>query len=403
MSAGKSDNDRRGIEYLERWIGVGTGQAGKRPVPRAVSADAVNKTSSSGPDGSQGPPLRKTAMRIYSRTYLIPTLQLCRHDTQATLRTQLKALAVQHRSMFFNGGPVILDMGNVSQDGSPHARPLTQEALSEVLEVVREMGLVPVGVCNGSHDVDRVAVQAGVPKVMLNHSHTGAGSHTGVSNITPEVKNITQVTSSSAIDTSIRKTTAVQTSSGTSSAPFTQTPPRPAPPIQNHRSHHEPKNAAKKVEVGDMQTAQKSKNSPVTLEVEKVERKPIEIEEHVPHVLPEALEAMLYTGTVRGGQQVYAEGRSLVVVGSVSSLGEVLADGDIHVYGVLRGRALAGLGGNMGARIFATKFDAELVGVCDVIQPCESPEGISGLVPHSPTVVSLRGGKLLFQSMTDVR
>lgn len=68
---------------------------------------------------------------------------------------------------------------------------------------------------------------------------------------------------------------------------------------------------------------------------------------------------------MRSGQQVYAEGRALVVVGAVNGGGEVLADGDVHVYGPLRGRAVAGLGGAASARVFATSFSASLVGVAD--------------------------------------
>ncbi|CAM9339577.1 unnamed protein product, partial [Ectocarpus sp. 12 AP-2014] len=83
---------------------------------------------------------------------------------------------------------------------------------------------------------------------------------------------------------------------------------------------------------------------------------------------------MVFKGSVRSGQQVFAEGTSLVVLGAVSSGGEVMADGDIHVYGTLRGRALAGLSGNKSAKIFATRFDAELVGVGESFTTLDSPE-----------------------------
>ena len=66
---------------------------------------------------------------------------------------------------------------------------------------------------------------------------------------------------------------------------------------------------------------------------------------------------------VRSGQQVYAEQRDLTVLAMVGAGAEVLADGSIHIYGALRGRALAGARGNEGARIFCREFDAELVAV----------------------------------------
>ena len=66
---------------------------------------------------------------------------------------------------------------------------------------------------------------------------------------------------------------------------------------------------------------------------------------------------------IRSGQQIYAQGRDLVVTATVGAGAEVIADGNIHVYGALRGRALAGAGGNSAARIYCREFHAELVAV----------------------------------------
>ncbi|CAA0094491.1 Septum site-determining protein MinC [BD1-7 clade bacterium] len=66
---------------------------------------------------------------------------------------------------------------------------------------------------------------------------------------------------------------------------------------------------------------------------------------------------------VRSGQQVYAADANLVVLGNVSEGAEVLADGDIHVYGALRGRALAGVRGDATARIFCQQLNAELLSI----------------------------------------
>jgi len=71
----------------------------------------------------------------------------------------------------------------------------------------------------------------------------------------------------------------------------------------------------------------------------------------------------LVTHPVRSGQRVYAAGGDLSVVGPVSSGAELLADGNIHIYGPLRGRALAGLNGDSKARIFCQDLQAELVSV----------------------------------------
>lgn len=72
---------------------------------------------------------------------------------------------------------------------------------------------------------------------------------------------------------------------------------------------------------------------------------------------------MIQNVPVRSGQQVYADSRDLTVLGAVSPGAEVLADGSIHIYGPLRGRALAGAQGNEKARIFCRAFHAELVAV----------------------------------------
>lgn len=66
---------------------------------------------------------------------------------------------------------------------------------------------------------------------------------------------------------------------------------------------------------------------------------------------------------VRSGQQLYAENRDLTVLTSVGAGAEVIADGSIHIYGPLRGRALAGARGNTDARIFCRGFQAELVAI----------------------------------------
>jgi septum site-determining protein MinC len=72
---------------------------------------------------------------------------------------------------------------------------------------------------------------------------------------------------------------------------------------------------------------------------------------------------MLVTRPVRSGQRVYAAGGDLSVVAPVSSGAELMADGNIHVYGPLRGRALAGMKGDVNARIFCQDLQAELISV----------------------------------------
>lgn len=81
--------------------------------------------------------------------------------------------------------------------------------------------------------------------------------------------------------------------------------------------------------------------------------------------------ARVVTQPVRSGQQVYARGGDLVVLAPVSPGAEVLADGNVHVYGNLRGRALAGVQGDAGARIFCQQLNAELIAIAGCYQVSE--------------------------------
>tara|TARA_B110000467_G_C18245889_1_gene437403 strand:+ start:97 stop:810 length:714 start_codon:yes stop_codon:yes gene_type:complete len=71
----------------------------------------------------------------------------------------------------------------------------------------------------------------------------------------------------------------------------------------------------------------------------------------------------VHRGQIRSGQQIYAKGQNLVVIGSVSAGAEVIADGNIHVYGSLRGRAIAGAKGHHQAQIYCQNLEAELVSI----------------------------------------
>jgi septum site-determining protein MinC len=73
--------------------------------------------------------------------------------------------------------------------------------------------------------------------------------------------------------------------------------------------------------------------------------------------------ATIITQPVRSGQQIYAQNKDLIVLAAVSNGAELIADGHIHVYGPLRGRALAGVKGNQQARIFCQSLEAELVAI----------------------------------------
>jgi septum site-determining protein MinC len=106
--------------------------------------------------------------------------------------------------------------------------------------------------------------------------------------------------------------------------------------------------------------------------------------------------ALVISEPVRAGGQIYAEGRDLVLLSSVSPGAEVLADGHIHAYGRLRGRALAGIGGDEGARIFCRSLEAELVSVAGRFRVSEDMD--QSLV-GKPTQIFLDGGFLMIEPL----
>ncbi|UTH72732.1 septum site-determining protein MinC [Chromobacterium sp. IIBBL 290-4] len=112
---------------------------------------------------------------------------------------------------------------------------------------------------------------------------------------------------------------------------------------------------------------------------------------------PAPAATMIIDRPVRAGQQIYAKGCDLVVLAMVSAGAEVIADGNIHVYAPLRGRALAGARGNAEARIFARSMEAELVSIAGVYRTIEQalPDSILG----KPTQIYLENERLVMTAL----
>lgn len=90
---------------------------------------------------------------------------------------------------------------------------------------------------------------------------------------------------------------------------------------------------------------------------------------------------------LRSGQQIYARGGDLIILAAVNPGAEVIADGNIHVYAPLRGRALAGARGNAEARILTTVFAAELVSIAGIYRTFD--EGVPAKLANQPVQVRL--------------
>ena len=110
---------------------------------------------------------------------------------------------------------------------------------------------------------------------------------------------------------------------------------------------------------------------------------------------------MLVDKPLRSGQQVYARGRDLVVMAMVNAGAEVIADGSIHVYAPLRGKAIAGARGNSQARIYAHSLEAELVSIAGIYRTSEVP--LPEKVRGKPALVRLHtdasGDKLIMEPL----
>jgi len=105
------------------------------------------------------------------------------------------------------------------------------------------------------------------------------------------------------------------------------------------------------------------------------------------------LATLIQHQTVRSGQRIYARNRDLVVTAGVGAGAEVMADGCLHIYGSLRGRAMAGARGQLTARMFCQEFHAELVSIAGVFRVFETiPAELAG----KPVQAWLAGEELHF-------
>lgn len=113
--------------------------------------------------------------------------------------------------------------------------------------------------------------------------------------------------------------------------------------------------------------------------------------------------ALFITVPLRSGQQAYARGRDLVITAMVNAGAEVIADGHIHVYAPLRGRAIAGARGWKHARIFAQEMRPELVSIAGVWRTCEEqlPDGIFGKPASLRLDSDAMGDRLVFDPLGD--
>ena len=116
-----------------------------------------------------------------------------------------------------------------------------------------------------------------------------------------------------------------------------------------------------------------------------------------PAPAPAPVPAMIIDTPVRAGQRVYARGTDLIITAVVNNGAEIIADGSIHVYAPLNGRALAGASGNPEARIFALSMQPELVSIAGVYRTFD--DGFPNDLTRQPAQIKLVGDRLAISSL----
>ena len=116
---------------------------------------------------------------------------------------------------------------------------------------------------------------------------------------------------------------------------------------------------------------------------------------------PASSATMIIDTPVRAGQRIYARGGDLIVMAVVNNGAEIIADGSIHVYNTLNGRALAGASGDASARIFALSMSPELVSIAGVYRTFE--DGFPTANARQPTQIRLKGDSLDIQSVNSAK
>ncbi|MBR7779949.1 septum site-determining protein MinC [Undibacterium rugosum] len=136
---------------------------------------------------------------------------------------------------------------------------------------------------------------------------------------------------------------------------------------------------------------------PTIAETTAPEPEPTPVATPEPQIIIRNNPALVIDTPVRGGQRIYAKGADLIITAVVNPGAEVIADGSIHIYAPLRGRALAGATGNTEARIFALTMEPELVSIAGIYRTFEN--GFPDLAANHPVQVRLNGDSIEVSSV----
>lgn len=331
--------------YLESWVG------------NAKDVDSLS-----------APRLPRDSLLVSGSSYLMATLRLEKTDTPETIASRLKdeyPITSSSRTEWKWKCPIVLDLRAWSPDGSPHYKAPKQGTLTSLVHLLDRHGIAVVGVNGTPKELEQEAIQyLGLPSLWSKQSsreNVPKYPLDGVIQMVARHQELHQIED----DENIISQETIK------------------PPERKNSGLVEKKTNEKTSEYylpGQTTTS-------------------VPVPEQVMSIPPISPTATIYQGSVRSGQQIASDrGKSLVILGSVNSGGEVLSDGDIFVLGKLRGRALAGLASDK-ARIVATSMDPELICVGGILKTVDKLEDV-GVPTGTPAMVSIKDGSLVFESVS---
>lgn len=246
---------------------------------------------------------KKNALEFKSSSLSVPVLVLFDPDPYS-IKQQLSD-KIKQAPDFFKNSPVLVDI---------QAIKASTINIVETINIIRELQLLPIGLCHGTKAQNEAALKLGIP---------------------------------------------VQPSTQTKSVPL---------PVEQTTSVEE---ESSQEQAGSEPTQEKEESS------------------------SEKKSTMLISQPVRSGQRIYADG-DLIIMAQVSAGAEVMAEGNIHIYNRLRGRALAGVRGNTDARIFCNDIQAELISIAGNYKISED---LTDEIKNKPVQVYLKDQALIIEDI----
>lgn len=346
--------------------------------------------------------INNTQLCVSGGAYLVPTLRLGRKDTPhsidysleqvlldtnpattttatSTIKSMLQGRqqqqpAAQCKWMV----PITLDLTELLPDGSPHySTPPSLATVQEYITVLNKYNVAVVGIVHVQRGpqpepnvVEHLAAMLGIPTLLpisrrINRSAATTSTTTAVTNATIPLHDLARLITSSIVTSNTNTITSISQSSTSPSFP---------PDKQEAYITHKAKERhaiQQTLQSKILQHLQSQQNSNEIENDRILDKKDLDNQQRNLIQEPQnqnsvgtsgASSSKVVHGHVRSGQIVSSDlpHQSLVIIGDVHSGGEVLSDGDIHIYGKLKGRAIAGVLSSE-ARIYVQSFDPELV------------------------------------------